>query len=163
MISAMVSDFAIMIFVQAVLLWFVAHRRGMVRELNVSFFKRTAIFGICFGVPFDLVIGSHAGVFEYVLGFNLVFLVVNGALSYGLWAATIMLLRNVSLLLFWKWTATIGAAYEIANYFFPVWRWTFGSAFVEEMVVIAAAYTGLALLIVVALTLTTRLRFKLLA
>lgn len=163
MISTMMSDFAVIVFIQAVLLWCVAYRRGMMHELNVAFFKRAAICGVCFGVPFDIIIGAYAGVYDYALGFNPVFLVINGVLSWGLWAATIMLLRDVSLLSFWKWTAALGVAYEVANHFFPVWHWTFGSAFFTEMVVIAAGYTGLALLTVVALTLTTRLRFNILA
>lgn len=160
--AEVMSDFVVIVAVQAALLWFVAHRLGMTHEVRAPLLKRAALLGLVFGVAFDLLVGRFAGVFGYVLGWNPVFLALNGMLSYGLWIATIALLRNMPLRSFWKWTAALGAAYEAANYVFPVWQWTFGPVFVEEAVVIALAYTGLALLTALGLVLFGRARFKML-
>ncbi len=107
-----------------------------------------------------MIFGRYLGIFGYGMDLGPAFLIVNGALSYGLMIATVLLLRSESFLRFYLWTVVLGIVYELVNHFYPVWFWTFNSNFLyQEIVLVFAAYCGLALLIAVMLSLTTHRYF----
>lgn len=82
------------------------------------------LIGIPFGLSFDLVLGKLLGLSTYALGFEIPFLLFNAVLSYGIFAATILLLRRQPLY-FFAATLLITALYEFANVFLRVWEWHF--------------------------------------
>ncbi len=82
------------------------------------------LIGIPFGLSFDLILGKLLGLTTYALGFDMPFLLLNAALSYGIFAATILLLRRQPLY-FCLLTLCITALYEFANVFLHVWEWHF--------------------------------------
>lgn len=154
-------DFFIIIGLQLLLLLFIAFQKRAFREITPYLLAHIALQGIVFGVMFDLLIGKYAGVFDYALGFGPLFLIINGALSYGLWIATIFLLRPERFFRFYLSTISIGGLYEFANYFFPVWTWKFSSNFLsQEALVIFVAYCGLSLPTALLLSLTMKARFR---
>lgn len=102
--------------------------------------------GFVFGVPFDLFIGKFVGIFTYTLGFTTSFLLPNGILSYGLWAATVILLAKKKLFSFLLHVSLIAVIYEITNVFFPVWQWTIHPVLWLEIGIVLFGYFGLALL-----------------
>jgi hypothetical protein len=135
------------------------------KSAHVSLTKRIVVMGIVagalFGIAFDLIVGQYLGIFNYHLGFELPFLLVNGALSYGLWMLTVLLLQRDRLIAFCGRVIFIGFVYEVSNYFFPVWAWTFGGSFLyQEGVVIIAGYCGLAALMALVATFATKTRFR---
>lgn len=104
------------------------------------------LIGIVFGTSFDLVVGNFFGIYSYFLGFNFPFLLINGALSYGLMQANTLLMQRARFLHFYIWTLIVGAVYEITNYYFPVWTWEFASPRAELLIVHGVGYIGLAVL-----------------
>ncbi|MEK7638555.1 MAG: hypothetical protein AAB388_00160 [Patescibacteria group bacterium] len=83
------------------------------------------IVGAVIGLTYDLVLGKYFGLVSYLLGFGANFLLVNAALSYGLFVASILLMQKVSTIHFTIWLSILVAVYETANYFFPVWAYEF--------------------------------------
>ena len=101
---------------------------------------RGILIGIPFGLTFDLVLGKLLGLSTYGLGFNISFLLVNAAFSYGIFAATILLLRQERALYFCLATLFITALYEIMNIFLRVWQWQFPVPTVLYPVILATGY-----------------------
>ncbi|MBU6323338.1 hypothetical protein KGQ55_01480 [Patescibacteria group bacterium] len=154
-------DFFAVVSVQFFFFMFLAYRKRAFNEITLGLVGRSVAAGLIFGIAFDLAVGKYLGVFEYALRFEPLFLVLNGALSYGLWMLTIRLLRDESFLSFFAWTIAIGAVYEIADYLYPVWTWTFGGGFLfQESIVLLAAYCGLAMLAAFVATYATRTTFR---
>jgi Na+/citrate or Na+/malate symporter len=142
MIEAWIN-FAVVIFVQ--LLLFIVHACYEKRLHEVpKILGRSIFIGIFFGVLFDLVVGKFIGVYTYVLGFGPFFLVINGALSYGLMQANTLLMQKARLSHFYIWTVIVGVVYEVTNYYFRVWTWEFSSTNVELLIVHSFGYVGLA-------------------
>lgn len=52
-----------------------------------------AFIGIVVGIPTDLMVGKSLGLCSYALGFGAFFLILNGILLYGLFAAHILLMQ----------------------------------------------------------------------
>mgnify|MGYP003395468573 CR=1 FL=1 len=153
------ANLTIVIGTQLLIFLFIYYRREK-KHLSEILFK-SLIMGICFGIPFDLIFGKYLGIYDYVLGFGLIFLFVNGLASFGLWIATVWLLRSRSFSHFCYSTICIGMIYELTNYFFPVWSWQFAGSFIyQELVVIIALYFGLAILVAILISLTTKQRFE---
>lgn len=107
------------------------------------------LIGIVMGLSFDLVLGKLFGFSSYALGFGAVFLIVNGALSYGLFVGNILLLQRARLMQFYIWTIVIVAVYEITNYFFRVWTWKFALPPIEFLTILSAGYFGGAILVAI--------------
>ncbi len=114
---------------------------------------RGMLAGAFFGIVFDSIFGHFLGLYTYTLGFSLMFLAINGALSYGFFFANTLLMKRAHFFHFYFWSIFVGIVYEGTNFFFPVWTWTFASSAIEYIIVIVAGYSGLAFLI----ALTTRL------
>jgi hypothetical protein len=154
------SNFFVVICAQLLFFLFLAHRKQAFKVITPSLVIKSVVAGVVFGIAFDLVVGKYLGIFSYFLHFDPVFLVINGALSYGLWILTMQLLKSERLLSFLSWTIVIGFAYEVVNHFYPVWSWTFGGSFLyQESIVILAGYCGLAILTAFVLAFTTRPKF----
>ena len=138
-------NFAIVIGVQFLLFlihaWYEHKLKDVPRILSQSI-----VIGILFGSLFDLVVGKYVGVYMYTLGFGPGFLIINGALSYGLMQANTLLMQRAQALHFYAWTLVVGFVYEVTNYFFLLWSWEFGSPLVELLVVHLVGYPALALL-----------------
>lgn len=142
------AHFFAVVSVQCLFCVLVLSRSQISRKISASFVSSSLIAGIVFGVPFDLFFGKYLGVFRYVSGFVFPFLIVNGALSYGLMILTVRFFDTKSFLRFYAWTVALGIVYELVNYVFPVWLWQFSGGFAyREGVVIFAAYGGLSLLL----------------
>lgn len=105
------------------------------------------LIGIPFGLSFDLVLGHILGFSTYALGFDWSFLLPNAALSYGVFAATILLLR-LQPLYFCVATLLITALYEFANLFLHVWEWHFPVPVAVFPLVLGIGYVAGAVLVV---------------
>jgi hypothetical protein len=152
-------NFTAVIIIQFLL--FLAHAwyEGRLREVPRILAISIAI-GVPFGIAFDLVVGKVLSVYDYHLGFGLLFLTINGALSFGLMQANTLLVKQASFLHFYIWTIYIGLAYEIANVLFPVWIWgSFAPLPLRLFIVHVLGYTALALLIGLAWHITTKHKF----
>lgn len=151
------TNFLVVISAQLVLLLLLAYSKQGLKKITFTFVLQSLFLGIVAGIIFDLVVGKYIGIFDYALDFTPMFLVLNGALSYGIWILTIRILQSERLLQFFVWTVLIGLIYEVVNYFFRVWYWTFeGSFLYQEAVVIFVAYCGLGLLTTLWLSITTK-------
>ena len=151
------TNFLVVISAQLVLLLLLAYSKQGLKKITFTFVLQSLFLGIVAGIIFDLVVGKYIGIFDYALDFTPMFLVLNGALSYGIWILTIHILQSERLLQFFVWTVLIGLIYEVVNYFFRVWYWTFeGSFLYQEAVVIFVAYCGLGLLTTLWLSITTK-------
>lgn len=138
--------YAVVIVVQVVLLLLVAYRRRSLRGLGRVIVTSIPL-GIALGVATDLILGAHLGVYGYYLPMSPMFLIINGALAYGLMTATVRLIPLEPFLSFCAWALLICAVYELANLVFPVWYWSFfESMLVMELLGIAAIYCGGALI-----------------
>lgn len=156
MTEAWVS-FAVVVFIQFVLFIIYAALTRRLRDIPRLLLWGAGI-GVVVGLSFDLVIGKWLGINSYVLGFGLPFLLINGALSYGLFAANTLLMNRVRLLHFYLYTLVIVAVYEIANLYFPVWAWEFSLPSLGFLAVLFAGYWGGAVL--VALIAHTVLKYR---
>lgn len=151
------TNFLVVISAQLVLLLLLAYSKQGLKKITFTFVLQSLFLGIVAGIIFDLVVGKYIGIFDYALDFTPMFLVLNGALSYGIWILTIRILQSERLLQFFVWTVLIGLIYEVVNYFFRVWYWTFeGSFLYQEAVVIFVAYCGLGLLTTLWLSITIK-------
>lgn len=139
-------DFGTMILIQFLL--FVAFA---LHQERLSETPRLLVQGFLIGIPlglgFDLILGNYLGLSSYVLGFNAPFLIPNAILSYGLFAANILLLQRMGWQYFLIWTLLIMAIYEIANLFFPVWSWKFNLPAIPYLIVLSIGYIGGAILV----------------
>lgn len=94
-------------------------------EKRFSDAPRLLLIGILTGIPLgllsDLVLW---GTYTYPLGYGLFYLILNAAVVYGFFVATVLLLQRVRLLRFSVWVIATMTVYEVVNYFFPVWTYT---------------------------------------
>lgn len=140
-------NFGVLIFVQLLLFLFVAYSfktkpADLLRTLGVGI-----LIGIPFGLSFDLMLGKFFGLASYVLGFGVSFLIINATLSYGIFTATVLLLRKIPLYSFVLFIIFITAVYEIINIFFRVWIWEFNLAPIIFLDVLITGYLGAAILV----------------
>jgi hypothetical protein len=125
-------NFLVVVSVQLLFFLFLAHKKKALKKITPDLLVKSLIAGAVFGIAFDLVVGEYLGIFNYALHFDPLFLIINGALSYGLWILTVQLLQREHLLAFCAWTIAIGFVYEVVNYFYPVWSWTFSGSFLYQ-------------------------------
>ena len=139
-------NFAVVIFAQ--FLFFIAQAYY---TKKLSAVPRILGVGVCIGIVmgllYDLVLGKFFGLASYTLGFGVVFLIINGALSYGLFAASTLLMQRARLRDFFPWLIALIAVYEITNYFFRVWTWEFEHMLVyfpsiEFLLILLIGYFG---------------------
>jgi hypothetical protein len=155
------SNFIVVICAQLVIFLFLAYKKKATLKIRPRIVLKSIAVGTVFGIAFDVVVGKYLGIFNYVLHFDPLFLIINGALSYGLWILTIQLLQSERFISFCTWSIGIGLVYEIVNYFYPVWIWTFGGSFLyQESLVIFIAYCGLAILAALTASFTMKTPFK---
>lgn len=76
--------------------------------------------GTALGLLSDFVL---SGTYTYPLGYGVPYLILNAAVVYGFFTATVLLLQRAPLLRFCIWILAMIAAYEIPNHFFPVWTY----------------------------------------
>ena len=92
------------------------------REQRYSDAPRLLLLGILTGVPLGLLSDfALRGTYTYPLGYGLLYLILNAAVVYGLFVATVLALQRVRFLRFSIWIIAIMAVYEITNHVFPVW------------------------------------------
>ena len=154
-------SFSVVICTQLLFFLFLAHKKRAFKKITPHLVLKGVTAGVLFGMSFDLLVGKFLGICSYALGFGPLFLIINGALSYGLWLLTLWLLRESNLLSFCAWNIALGLVYEIANYFFPVWSWTFGGSFLyQESIIILVMYCGGAMLVAYVSTIATHTKFR---
>lgn len=141
-------NFAIIIFVQFLLFITCAYYKKRLSDVP-RILGLGVLTGIILGLSFDLVLGKFFGLNSYALGFGPFFLILNAALSYGIFVANILLLQQARLPYFYVWTLLVMAVYEITNYFFRVWTWEFSLPDIAFLSVLSAGYFGGAILIAV--------------
>ncbi len=139
-------SFAVVVFVQFLLFLCYAYFTKRLKDVPRMLIWGAGI-GIVVGLSFDLVIGKWLGINSYALGFGLPFLLINGVLSYGLFAANTLLMNRARLVHFYLYTLVIVAVYEITNVYFPVWAWEFSLPPLGFLVVLSAGYLCGALLV----------------
>jgi len=153
-------NFTFVIIVQLLVFIVVAYSKKKHADIAPILIKSLPI-GLVFGVIFDLVFAGYLGIFEYTFGFDWVFIIINGILSYGIMAATVWLFYNCSFFKFYFLSICIGLTYELANYFFPVWSWQFNeNVIVQQFILIFAAYFGLATLLSGMIQISSKTKFK---
>lgn len=81
-------NFAAIVFFQIIVLLAMGSRHRLKRDYVIRVFFISMLLGVPTGILFDLLIGRGAGIFSYFLEQNLVFLILNGMLSYGSAVAT---------------------------------------------------------------------------
>ena len=140
-------NFAVVIFVQ--LLLFIVHAYYEKRLVGVlRILERGVVSGIALGLFFELVLGKIFGLWLNTLGFDVLFLTLNIALLYGLFAANTLLMQQARLAHFYIWTMIVGAVSEITNLFFPMFAWGFAYLPpVEYLFVLSIGYFGGAVLV----------------
>ena len=139
--------FSIVIFVQFLVFIICAYHLKKVSQVPHILIKGIMI-GIIFGLPFDLILGEFLNFHSYILGFSISFLVLNTAISYGLFAANILLLEQMKFSYFCIWTICIMVVYEITNLFFPVWNWEIILPPIQFLLMLSAGYLGGAILVI---------------
>lgn len=132
-------NLAIVAFVQFVLLIVYAYHQKRLAEVP-RMFGRGALIGIIFGLPLDLIVGKHFGLYAYTLGFTPTFLILNWAVLNGLFAANTLLGQRLRLPCFFIWTLVLMVAHEVPNYFFRVWTWQFSFPPIEHVTVLLVGY-----------------------
>lgn len=145
-------QFAVVISVQLGIFLVVAYRQGVSGRRLWRILGRSLLIGIPFGIGFDIIVGEYAGLFNYVLGVNPLFLLVNGLLSYGLMIATVSFWGTDSFVKFYGLIIPLATVYEVANFFFPVWFWTLpGDFLTQQVIVVLGGYFCLSFLMKVML------------
>jgi len=140
-------NFAIVIFVQ--FLVFIAYAYYAKKLSKVpQILVKGILVGIIFGLSFDFVFGELLDFHSYVLGFGISFLILNAAISYGLFSANILLLERIQFPYFYIWTIFIMSIYEITNLFFPVWNWKLALPSIQFLFVLSIGYLCGAILII---------------
>lgn len=139
-------DFAVVFFVQ--LLLFIAHAHYEKKLSCVPrILGRGVLSGIVLGPLLDLIFGKFLGLCSYTLGFGAFFLIFNGALLYGLFAANALLMQQARALHFFIWTIVVAAVFEITNLLFHVWSWTFPLISIEFFILFLIGNFGAAILV----------------
>lgn len=105
------------------------------------------LIGIPLGLGFDLILGKSLGLSSYTLGFGAPFLLLNAAFSYGIFAATILLLHQQRPLYFYISILFITALYEITNLFLHIWKWQFPVPIFLFPIVLSIGYIAGAILV----------------
>jgi hypothetical protein len=141
-------NFGAMIFVQLLLFLAFAYLEKKVPKM-LPILGRGVLIGMVMGLSFDLVLGKSLGFNSYVLGFGAFFLVINAALSYGIFAATILLFSQEQLLRFCFSTILVTLIYEITNLFFHVWTWQLMLPPIQFLAVLLVGYLGGAFFVVI--------------
>ncbi|MDB5266029.1 MAG: hypothetical protein JWM39_742 [Parcubacteria group bacterium] len=139
-------NFGILLFVQLLIFFVFALYEKKLSNVWQVLAKGIPI-GIPFGLSFDLVLGKYLGLSTYALGFDMSFLILNAVLSYGIFAATILLLRRQPLH-FCVATLFITALYEFVNLFLHVWKWQFPVPIVLFPILLGIGYMVGAILVV---------------
>jgi hypothetical protein len=141
-------NFLVVICMQFLFFLLLLYKLRAFKKITCGLLIKSVVAGVLLGVTFDLLVGKYLGIFSYILHLGLPFLILNGALSYGLWILTLQLLQSECPLSFCVWTSATGLVYEVVNYFYPVWFWTFNGSFLfQEVIVIFVGYCGGALLL----------------
>jgi hypothetical protein len=162
MMSISLLNFAIVIAAQFIFLLIHAIAVGETEKLP-KYILRGMLIGLPFGILFDLIAGKWLGVFDYELGFTWWFLIINGAFSYGLACANVLLLYHHNVAHVYLWAVALGAFYEIVNFMFAVWNWTFYANPVwEYLIVILLLYPIFVLGLVVILGIVYRGHYRVL-
>lgn len=131
-----------MLIVAQLLIFFVCAFSVKRVQSTVRILALGVITGLVFGLAFDLVGGMLIGLHSYELGFSPFFLVINAALSYGVFAATVLLLQRVSTVPLFAWILLIVTGYEGVNMFFPVWSWVFASPTIQFVIILLVGYSA---------------------
>lgn len=154
--------FCIVIFVQLAFFLTVAQKLKTPKKEQGTILLKSMVLGIPFGIVFDLMFGHFLGIFSYpFLDFEWGFLFMNGFFSYGIMIATVWLGRRLAFFSFYFLTVVLACVYEVVNWLSPVWQWTFSDSLViTNLVLLFAAYFGLALMMASAVMLFTRERFR---
>lgn len=153
-------DFAVLVSLQLIIFSIYAYKVGEKDNIG-KYLKQGMLLGLPFGVVFDLVIGKYFGLFTYVLGYDLWFLIINGIFSYGFMITNVILFRKYAPVRMYISTACLGLTYETMNHFWPVWEFTFATPLAELVSVVFVLYIGLAWLMMVALQLVFKNPFRL--
>ena len=140
-------NFAIVIFIQFLVFIAYAYYAKKLSKVPQTLIKGILI-GMIFGLLFDLVFGKLLGFHSYVLGFGTSFLILNAAISFGLFSANILLLERIQFPYFYIWTIFIMAIYEITNLFFPVWNWKLALPSIQFLLILSIGYLCGAILII---------------
>lgn len=140
-------NFGILLFAQFLVFVVIALYENKISSIW-RFLGQGILIGVPFGLSFDLVLGKLLGLSSYALGFGAPFLILNAAFSYGIFAATILLLRQQPTLHFYISILFLTALYEILNLFLHVWEWKFPIPESLFPIVLAIGYTVGAVLVV---------------
>ena len=152
-------NFAVMFFVQ--LLLFLVHAYFENKLVDVPrILWQGAVSGIVPGLLCDLLFGKYLGLAWYTLGFGPLFLILNAALLYGIFAANMLLMQQARLLYFCIWTVVVTAVFEITNLFFRSYTYTFAVPSPEYVIVAFAGPIGVAIVIALAWHVLFGYRFR---
>lgn len=155
-------NFIIILFIQFLFFLFVYYK--IKSKIQILSFIKLLLLGIPFGFVFDLVVGKYFGIFNYYLGFNIIFIIINGLFSYGIALATIELLKKEKPVKLYLWILLLAGTYEITNYFFPVWLWKFtNNLILNEIIVVLVLYAELSCLMIMYLNFINTLYKKYIA
>ena len=113
-------------------------------------FWQGALTGIVVGMPLDLIFGKYLGLATYLLGFSPFFLLLLGALGWGLFAANILLMQQARLLHFFFWAMFVAGVSEVINLFFPLFTYPFSYASIEYVSIAFGSLLVLAIVIALA-------------
>ncbi len=123
-----------------------AYRTKRLREIH-KILGFSLIIGLAVGLTLDYTLGKFLGLHTYTFGFSPFFIIINGALSYSLFVATILLLQHLQTGQLFLATAVITGIYEAANIFFPVWIWEFSfTPLLQTAVIVAGYFCGVVLI-----------------
>lgn len=141
-------NFIIVVFIQFVLFLIHAYYEKKLSDVP-RILGQGVLSGIVLGPLFDLVFGKFFGLCSYTLGFGALFLILNGALLYGLFAAHALLMQQSRLLHFCIWIMVVVAVFEIANLFIPLWTYAFRVPSIEFLIIVSVGNLGAAVLVAV--------------
>lgn len=139
-------NFSIVVFAQLLFFVVCAYYEEKFSEIP-RMLGQGILVGLALGLVYDYAI-NFFGLNSYTLGFGMPFLVINAALSYGIFVANILTLQNVRLPKFILWNIALVAVYEATNHFFDVWDWKFELPPIEFFIVLLVGYTVGALIVV---------------
>jgi hypothetical protein len=117
-------SFLALLCVQFLVFIALAYRTKRLREIP-TILGFSLIIGLAVGLTLDYTLGKFLEFHTYTFGFSPFFIIINGAFSYGLFVATVLLLQRLQTGKLFLATAVITGIYEAANVFFPVWIWEF--------------------------------------
>jgi len=123
-ISAAWLNYVVVLFVMFLVVLLHAYREKKSAELP-RILLLGALSGIVPGILADLIFGKYLGLATYALGFGLPFLIFNGFVGYGLFAANTLLMQRARLAQFCIWTVIITAGCEITNLFTHSWTYLY--------------------------------------